>query len=258
MKRPWATPLRRRLSRRSLKGRPGPSWLGIGAQRSGTEWVSRLLVQHPEAGFGTNGKKEQAYLHKIPNGELTEKGYLDLFPDDGVLRGDWSPHYMPSMVVPHIARRVAQEEAMIFVLLRDPVERLASGMRLAKKAGRIPTDFHEPWVVRAHQYGQYASCLEGWTAAFPRDRFVILTYEQVLEDVEAACEVFWSALGLERHRLKDPYRRVKPETEGKVDWHWPEGTREALIKHYLPQVRWLRDDWDVDVSRWANFRGLLD
>ncbi len=31
---------------------------GIGAQRSGTTWFTDLLVQHPSAGLGTNGKKE--------------------------------------------------------------------------------------------------------------------------------------------------------------------------------------------------------
>lgn len=235
----------------------GPSWIGIGAQRSGTDWVSRLLTHHPQVDFGTNGKKEQALLHKIPDGVTTEDGYRALFPDDGILRGDWSPHYMPSMIVPHIAARVAQPGAPIFVLLRDPVERLASGMRLAKRAKRIPTDFHEPWVARAHQYGQYASCLEGWATTFPRERFVILTYEEAREDVAAACATFWGALGLEPTALDDPYARVKVATEGKVDWEWPEGTREALVAHYLPQVTFVRDHWGVDVGRWKNFAGLV-
>lgn len=238
---------------------PGPAWIGIGAQRSGTDWISRLLIQHPQVDFGTNEKKEQAYLHLIPNGEAshTEAGYLELFPDDGTLRGEWSPHYMPSMIVPHLARRLAKDDALIFVLLRDPVERLASGMRLAKRAKRIPKDFHEPWVARHHQYGQYASCLEGWTAAFPRERFFIYVYEEAKEDVEKACAFFWQAMGVEPHPLTDPYKLVKRPTEGTVDWNWPEGTREALVKHYLPQVRMLRDDWGVDVSRWKNFEGLL-
>jgi Sulfotransferase domain len=236
----------------------GPSWIGIGAQRSGTTWVSRLLVQHPEVDFGTNGKKEQAYLHLIPQGKLSEEGYLEFFPDDGVLRGDWSPHYMPSMIVPHIAARVVRPDAPIFVLLRDPVERLASGMRYAKRTNRIPTDFHEPWLVRAHQYGQYAASLEGWTVVFPRDRFVILTYEEALEDVQKACELFWGAMGLDPHPLTDPHRQVKRRTEGTVDWKWPDGTREALVAHYLPQIKWLRDHWGVDVYRWRNFEGLLD
>jgi hypothetical protein len=235
---------------------PGPAWLGIGAQRSGTGWLSELVTQHPEVAFGTNDKKEQAYLHRIPDG-LPEDAYLDLFPDDGLRRGDWSPHYLPSMVVPHIARRLVRDGAPILVILRDPVERLASGMRRAKRFNLIETDFDERWMARAHQYGQYASCLEGWSTAFPRDRFVVVTYEEAKEDVERVCRLFWSAIGVDPVPLTDPYRLVKKPTEGKVNWRWPDGTREALTRHYLPQVLWLRDHWDVDVTRWENFDGLL-
>lgn len=236
---------------------PGPSWLGIGAQRSGTDWISRLLCQHPLVDFGTNGRKEQAYLTIIPDGNGTEAEYMSLFPDDGILRGDWTPKYMPSMIIPQLARRVIRDAAPIFVLLRDPVDRLASSMRLAKQMNRIPTDFHEPWLARAHQFGHYAAHLDGWATQFARDRFVILTYEEAREDVAKACETFWSALGVDPHPLEKPNRRVKRATEGRVDWQWPEGTREALVAHYLPGVRYLRTAWDVDVARWRNFEGLV-
>lgn len=229
--------------------------MGIGAQRSGTGWISRLLVQHPSLGFGTNGVKEQSYLHRIPDGKGSEREYMDFFPDDGVLRGDWSPRYLPLMIVPHIAKRVMRAGAPIFVLLRDPVERFVSGMRYAKNRG-IKSDFHDPVLARAHQFGQYASALEGWATLFPKEQFVVVTYEEAREDVDAACKRFWDALGVGPHPLEDPYGRVKPAT-GDVEWDLPEGTRECLVGHYLPQVLWLRDHWGVDVKRWRNFEGLV-
>ena len=215
-----------------------------------------MLVQHPLVDFGTNGKKEQSYLHRIPDGDATEREYLDLFPDDGILRGDWSPRYLPLMIVPAIARRVVKEGAPLFVLLRDPVERLQSAMRYGKRRG-LKSDFHEPPLSRAHQFGQYAGGLEGWATAFPRERFVVLTYEEMRDDVQAGCEILWRALGLDPHPLEDPYRMVKPPTEGAIEWRLPEGTREALVAHYLPQVLWLRDHWGVDVKRWRSFEGLV-
>jgi Sulfotransferase domain len=246
----------RELRRRILPGVSGLAWLGIGAQRSGTDWISRLLVQHPRVDFGTNGKKEQAYLHLIHDGRGTEQQYLRLFPGDGILRGDWTPRYMPSMIVPAVAQRVVGEDAPIFVLLRDPVERFASAMRYAKRAQRLKTDYQEPNLLRSHQLGQYASSLEGWATVFSKERFVIRTYEEAREDVEGVCRTFWGALGLEPHRLKDPYGRAKPTTEG-TRWKLPEGAHEALVAHYLPQVVWLRDHWGVDVRRWRNFEGRV-
>lgn len=237
---------------------PGPSWLGIGAQRSGTDWIARLLCQHPQVDFGTNGKKEQFYLQLIPDGENTVEEYLGFFPDDGILRGDWSPLYGPSMIVPHIAKCVLQPGAPLFMLLRDPVERFASGLRHSKRNGHLPTDFNYLMLARAHQFGHYAAHLDGWASVFPRDRFVILTYEEVLEDETKACEIFWRAMGLDPHPLEGSRRMVKPSTVGKVEWNWPEGSRDALVAHYLPGVRYLRDAWGVDVHRWRSFQGLLD
>lgn len=236
---------------------PGPAWLGIGAQRSGTDWISRLLVQHPTVDFGTNGKKEQSLLQRVPGGRTTIEEYLELFPDDGILRGDWSPRYLPNAAVPHVAKQVMGADAPIFVLLRDPVDRFGSAMRYAKARGNIQNDFEERPIIRAHQFGQYGGALEAWASVFSRDRFVIQTYEEVRDDVQAACEVLWKALGVESHRLRHAYGRVKPATEGRIDWQWSEGMREVLVHHYLPQVVWLRDHWGVDVKRWRNFEGLV-
>lgn len=235
----------------------GPSWVGIGAQRCGTDWVSRLLVQHPDVDFGTNGKKEQSALQRIPDGSVTDEEYLALFPDDGIRRGDWSPRYLPSMLVPHVAKRLIRDDAPLLVLLRDPVERFGSAMRHAKNLGKIRSDYHERPIIRAHQFGQYGSSLEGWASVFGRDRIHVQTYEQAQEDVQRVCDVFWDAMGLKPHRLENAYGRVKAPTEGSVKWEWPEGARETLVQHFLPQVLWVRDHWGVDVKRWRSFEGLV-
>jgi hypothetical protein len=112
-----------------------PAWLGIGAQRSGTTWLTDLLTQHPQVGLGTNGKKEQHLLHKVADGNEPASAYLDLFPDDGVRRGDWTPQYLRHSSMPGTVARL-DGDAPIFVVLRDPVERFRSAMRLAATRGK--------------------------------------------------------------------------------------------------------------------------
>ena len=120
----------------------GPSWLGIGAQRSGTTWFTDLLTQHPQVGLGTNGKKEQHLLHKVADGVLPAADYLSLFPADGVRRGEWTPQYLRHASVPAAAARHVPD-APVLVLLRDPVERFRSAMRLA--ATRAAAGNPSPW-----------------------------------------------------------------------------------------------------------------
>ena len=226
-----------------------PSWLGIGAQRSGTAWFTGLLTQHPQVGLGTNGKKEQQLLHKVADGRLPAQEYLDLFPDDGVRRGDFSPQYLrhPSagVVVPRLV-----PDAPVLVLLRDPVERYRSAMRLGVTRGKsqpypIPINL-QTWA------GCYADQLDMWASFVGRDRLQVLVYEQVRADPQAAVDDVWRRLGLDPVPLAAVEQPSRSSSGDDAEWEWPEGTRSALQVLYRPQARRLVDDWGLDVSAWAS------
>jgi hypothetical protein len=226
-----------------------PSWLGIGAQRSGTAWFTGLLTQHPDVDLATNGKKEQQLLHKVADGRVDAGEYLALFPEDGVRRGDFSPQYLrhPScgVVVPRLL-----PDAVILVLLRDPVERYRSAMRLSVTRGRsqpypIPINL-QTWA------GFYADQLDTWASFVGRDRLHVMVYEGVREDPQLAVDAVWRMLGLDPVPLSAVDERSRSSSSSEADWDWPEGTRAALQVMYRPQARRLADDWGLDVSRWES------
>ena len=230
----------------------GPAWLGIGAQRSGTTWFTDLLTQHPQVDLGTNAKKEQHLLHKVADGLLPAADYLSLFPaEDGVRRGEWTPQYLRHASAPAVAARLVPE-APVLVLLRDPVERFRSAMRLAAtrfaQTGRSPWPYPVPITVQTFT-GFYADQLAAWSAAVGRDRMVVMTYEQVRRDPEPVVCGVWTRLGL------DPVPLAGVEeasgSSSRADWDWPEGLRESLQVMYRPQLARLEDDWDLDVSDWT-------
>ena len=135
-----------------------PAWLGIGAQRAGTTWFTDLLTQHPGVGLGTNGKKEQHLLHKVADGVEPEAAYLDLFPADGLRRGDWTPQYLRHSSAPAAATRLLHPDAPVLVLLRDPVDRFVSAMRLAATRATSPWPYPVPMTVQTFS-GFYADQL---------------------------------------------------------------------------------------------------
>lgn len=228
-----------------------PSWLGIGAQRSGTAWFTGLLTQHPQVDLGTNGKKEQQLLHKVADGRVPESRYLDLFPDDGVRRGDFSPQYLrhPSagVVVPRLV-----PDAPILVLLRDPVERYRSAMRLGVTRGKsqpypIPVNL-QTWA------GCYADQLDVWASFVGRERLTVMVYERVREDPQAAVDAVWARLGLGPVPLAAVEEPSRSSSADRADWEWPEGMRDALRVLYRPQARRLAEDWGLDVDAWESLR----
>lgn len=225
------------------------SWLGIGAQRSGTAWFTGLLTQHPKVGLGTNGKKEQQLLHRVAEGAVPAEDYLALFPDDEILRGDFSPSYLRHPAAGAIVPRLVPD-APIVVLLRDPIDRYRSAMRLAVTRGReapsATATSLQTWA------GYYADQLDLWASQVGRERLVVQVYEQVTQDPQAGVEAVWSRMGLDPVPLTEVDARSRSSSAPEAEWHWPEGMQDGLRALYRPQARRLADDWGLDVTGWRS------
>jgi hypothetical protein len=231
---------------------PSPAWLGIGAQRSGTTWFTDLLTQHPQVGLGTNGKKEQQLLHKVADGREPESAYLDLFPDHGgVRRGEWTPQSMRHATAPAAAARLVPD-APVLVLLRDPVERFRSAMRLhaTRLAAKGTSSWPYPVPITVQTWtGFYADQLAAWAHHVGRERIQVLVYETVRADPQTAAADVWGSLGLEPVPLRDV--ETASSSSSQADWDWPDGLRESLRVLYAPQVARLADEWGLDLSAWS-------
>ncbi|MBJ7356052.1 sulfotransferase [Nocardioides sp.] len=227
-----------------------PAWLGIGAQRSGTTWFTDLLTQHPQVGLGTNGKKEQHLLHKVADGREPASAYLDLFPDDGVRRGEWTPQSLRHASAPAAAARHVPD-APVLVLLREPVERFRSAMRLHATrfaaTGRSSWPYPVPITVQTWT-GFYADQLAAWAHHVGRDRIRVMVYETVRADPQAYVDEVWRSLGLDPVPLHDV--ESASGSSSRAGWDWPEGLRESLEVLYAPQVSRLADEWGLDLSVW--------
>jgi hypothetical protein len=228
-----------------------PAWLGIGAQRSGTTWFTDLLTQHPAVGLGTNGKKEQHLLHKVGDGSRPAEEYLALFPDDdGIRRGEWTPQYFRHASAPPVAARLLAPGVPVLVLLRDPVERFLSAMRLAATRGTSPWPYPVPITVQSWS-GFYADQLAMWSHFVGRDRMVVMVFEQIRRDPQPAVDQVWRRLGLEPVPLAEVGRPSK--TSSHVEWTPPDGLEESLSVLYAPQTRRLVEEWGLDLSGWRTY-----
>ena len=223
-----------------------PAWLGIGAQRSGTTWFTDLLTQHPQVGLGTNGKKEQQLLHKLADDRISPAEYLDLFPADGTHRGDWTPQYLRHASCPAGAARHVPD-APILVLLRDPVERFRSSMRLAATRGKS-WPYPVPITVQTWS-GFYADQLDAWASQVGRDRMHVMVYENIRKDPQAAVDAVWGLIGVDPVPLQEVER--ESGSSSKAEWDWTPGLKESLQVMYRPQARRLADDWGLDVTSWG-------
>lgn len=228
-----------------------PAWLGIGAQRSGTTWFTELLCQHPGMGLGSNGRKEQHLLHKVGDGLADEADYLELFPDDGVARGEWTPQYLRHVTAPATAARVLSPGAPVLVLLRDPVERFLSAMRLAATRAKNPWPYPVPVTVQAFS-GCYADQLAMWSQHIGSRRMMVMVYEHVQRDPQAAADSVWHRLGMGPVGLRDVDEPSRSSSG--AEWEPPEGLIDSLRALYRPQRARLESEWGLDLSAWDTVR----
>ena len=201
--------------------RPLPDFLIIGAQKAGTTSLYEYLCEHPcvtsstlkevhyfDLAYGRGPNWYRAHFHpaKVPGG----------------ITGEASPYYLFHPLVPE---RVARDlpEVKLIVLLRDPVSRAHSHHNHERALGFEKLDFeaalrseaerlrgeeekiladprYRSFAHQHHSYlarSRYAEQLGRWFAHFDRERFLILSAEDLFErprEVVTECQRF---LGLE-------------------------------------------------------------
>lgn len=233
--------------------RMGPAWLGIGAQRAGTTWFTDLLLQHPKV---TLSKRERKELHILERPNVDVKAYRRLF---GRYAGEWTPYYMRALNIPPIAAEALDDDAVVLVLLRDPVDRYASAMRhyeSRRRLRKVTPELRRLIGSDVTWGGMYAAQLEAWAESIGTERMLVMQYEALTADPQKHADLVWQRLGLDPVPLQQAGKKSRT-TSKKASWEWPEGLQERLARAFSPDVRRLAP-WGVDLSLWPRFAHLAD
>ena len=235
-----------------------PSFLIIGAQRSGSTSLFRYLAMHPCILAAL--RKEVHYFDF-----QCEKGpgwYLAHFPGAHrrLLAGsrptitfEASPYYMVHPMAPQRIKAFNPDMKLI-AILRDPVDRALSHYHHECRLGVETLAFEEAiaaeperlsdserllkqpphYFCYRHRHfsyldrGRYAHHLEAWLDHFPRRNLFVLRSEDLFEDADTATNKVFAFLGLPAHRIAadappgSAYRPMDPDL------------RERLHEYFAP------------------------
>ncbi len=273
---------RLRIYRMAAKARvaPGgvlPDFLIIGAMKSGTTTLFRLLAQHE--GVAEPAAKEVQYFNQPDNYARGEAWYRAHFPSSMAMKAKSAElgyravtgEATPAMSAPSYARNAAGliPDARLIVSLRDPVERAWSHYQHMRRhaipdrasfseaidrefawlqrGDRLTEDNYREVAPRLHRLGyinrgHYAEQLEHWFRHFPRNQFLILNFEQWTRDPETTASRIAEHVGLPPHRL--PMTRANT---GGYASRMPQECRHTLTEHFRPWNRrlfeLLEEDW---------------
>lgn len=216
-----------------------PDFLCIGAQKAATSWLEVMLRQHDEiflppmkevhffdfvhlpehrwargafartaARLGRKNPELVPYLERLTSiPRRKDEWYSAVFDHPGAegrLKGEITPAYslLPEEGVRHVRR--INPQMRIILIIRDPVDRALSHLRMAAQRRKLPEmdaatlerlDILSGVLARS----AYREMLARWEAEFPAERMLILPYAQVRRDPDGFLRRVESFLGVSHH-----------------------------------------------------------
>ncbi|ATX80279.1 Sulfotransferase domain-containing protein [Mariprofundus aestuarium] len=192
-----------------------PNFMIIGAAKSGTTSLHHYLTQHPQI-FLPMEKELQFFT----DNELYNKGkefYLNSYfsgAESYSAIGEATPFYLhrPEIVIPRLKHFFPAESLKFIVLLRDPVKRAWSHYLHMVRLGLEPLSFEQALEAESERLSQqpmswysyfsdglYYRQLEKWFNQFPKEHFLIITQDQLAENVTQTLEDVFMFLDVESH-----------------------------------------------------------
>src|SRR4051794_18688219 len=185
-------------------------FIGIGAPKCGTTWLSAQLEAHPQIGFAPD--KEVYYfadtiMRRLAHSELNcyargESWYHEQFPPvvgPIVSRGEFCPSYL---YLDEAAERIKayRPDIRLLLCLRPPVEMMYSWYWYGRNAvlAKLPDTFEEmmqnPFL---RDVGCFARHLRRYLDRFPAENFLVVNFEAIRRDPDHVRRSAYEFLGVD-------------------------------------------------------------
>ncbi|MGR9106202.1 MAG: sulfotransferase family protein [Gammaproteobacteria bacterium] len=244
------------------------NFLGIGAQKAGTTWLYRHLANHPKIHFPQG--KELHFWDWIQAGRRPEKvsWYIRLFEgNDELIKGEITPDY--AVLHEYYIERIhsLNPELRILFILRNPIERAWSAAQMGlTRLLMSREEASDKWffdVFRSSASlarGDYEATLRRWNRVFPRERFLILYYEDLILNPRNMLKETATHLGVDPAYFDNlPEAELRNRIMPGAGWHFE--TRSPLTaalfaelhQLYAYKINSLSLYLKKDLSAWLDF-----
>jgi hypothetical protein len=193
----------------------------IGAQKGGTTSLHEYLAEHPDVSPPVT-KEVHYFDHAYHRGDGWYRAHFHPAEHSGEISGESTPYYLFHPLVPELVARDLPDCKLV-AILRNPVDRAFSHHNHEQALGYEDLSFEEaiarePERIRGeekriladpryrsfphqhHSYlsrSRYAEQLERWFRHVDRDRFLILSSEELFEDPSSTLATTQRFLGLQ-------------------------------------------------------------
>lgn len=248
-----------------------PSFIIVGAQKSGTSTLYEMLAKHPKV--YRNEKKELHFFDFNYNaGKDTYREQLSC--PEGMITGEASPFYMYH---PAVAARIAKmyPNVKLIFILRDPAERALSHYRMNAERGIEPLSplmalvTEEDRLLKAMQAGEswdtpdstfqnftyksrghYEAQWINFTKHFKRQQMFVLRMETLLAQPAECMKALTAFLKLPAHNWKS---ETLPHENASQGIQADESFAKEYLHHYFtPHLEKLKAWVPLSIGSWTD------
>lgn len=172
-----------------------PNFLIIGAQKAATSWLATCLGEHPDV-FIVGEKEIHFFNHYFDRGLAWYESHFESWSGQAAI-GEATPGYINYPATPGRIQATLGNRVKFIASLRNPVDRAHSAFWHYVCRGDIPAEIDFLTAFRRgdqfgldrfglYDRGDYFEHLRRYFEYFPRENFLTLIYEEVLQDSQAA------------------------------------------------------------------------
>jgi arylsulfatase A-like enzyme len=235
--------------------RPGPDFLGIGAQKAGTTWLYERLKRHPD--IYVPPEKELHFWDQRQDQPISE--WLDLFDEvTEQKRGEITPAY--GILDTDTIREIYElrPDLRLFYSIRNPIERAWSSALMAlERAEMTFNEASDMWFIDhfkssgSQRRGDAESCLSRWRSVFPTEQIHLILYDDLaLYPLDTLLKLA-SHLGVEGEFFRSiPEDELKEHVFAGPGHSLRPSLRRFLTILYARKIERLQGILDRDLSHW--------
>jgi len=215
-----------------------PNFIGIGAPRSGSTWLYKLLSSHPDVWVPRKKREVQFFDVYFDRGK---EWYSQFFPDKKsgyIAVGEVTPHYLycTKKKIRYIRKEFPRIEKFI-VILRDPIERLISHYLHRKRLEAFSLSLssfidRRPNVISKSKYSMH---LKKWFNIYSENRFMVTKFENIVSRPESTKEEIASFLNINDENFDESVSQKTFNKSFRPRWPWLYAFATncgRLVRHY--------------------------
>ncbi|MBU3926055.1 sulfotransferase [Patescibacteria group bacterium] len=212
-------------------------FVGIGAPRSGTTWISRCLDEHPQICFSKTKEFHFFMFDKRYQRGLNylKKQFTHCQPN--TIKGEWSVDYLYSE---EVAQRIKKDfpDTKILICLRDPVERAHNHFLFQKQNSNIGHHHNFKDIILPNdkykylERGFYAKYIKKYLEFFPRENIYIMFFEDIKEKPLELIQSLYQFLGVDKNFIPSNLNK-------KSDYRDPDKFYSIFIQNIINKIIYL-------------------